>query len=594
MEVKLVYRGLRQISDWALRFYSEVYVDGKENVPPDGPLIVASSHHNEILDIATLSVTIPHGRPVCFWAKSTMFKNALVRAILLSSGSIPVARNPNITPTAGEQPTHPQSTANEALFRETFKALDKEEVIGVFPEGTSYTECGIAQVKDGASRAALEYLKWTKETRGGLTKKLLLVPVGIVYTDKTQYQSRVCVRWGKPIDVEAFAQDNMAQDATLSELDARPLVKALSAEIERRLRDVTVNAPDWDTLYVMEAARDILWDDKENIPAPLFVWISQNLISLFADPHAAPSIEKARHSLLKYHSLLSYANISHSSLWGILPDHSVRPSRSRAMGIFVRQLLTMALHPRFVLFLPTFILHLPGYATALLARRLLTKEGEEEAHAQFKAVFGGLGVTAVYVGVTRLIVRRLVANTPGVLADLKVPAFLVPTASSLWAAGRWFFAGDSDLSGKARAALGVFSIFYATSCVLSHWHNYWVASNYKQLKRLIASWKVMLGILSPRTSDLHGKQLEPYTEPYVPPPNPYIKPREGAKDATHVRFHVPRAKPVPSRKLIRPLLEARSEATKALWSFLVDSKYLRGLVSGKMKGEPWMQVGPAT
>lgn len=43
MEVKLVYRGLRQISDWALRFYSEVHVDGTENVPPDGPLIMCVS-----------------------------------------------------------------------------------------------------------------------------------------------------------------------------------------------------------------------------------------------------------------------------------------------------------------------------------------------------------------------------------------------------------------------------------------------------------------------------------------------------------------------------------------------------------------------
>ena len=40
MELKLVYRTLRQISDWALRYYSEVYVDGQENVPADGPLIL--------------------------------------------------------------------------------------------------------------------------------------------------------------------------------------------------------------------------------------------------------------------------------------------------------------------------------------------------------------------------------------------------------------------------------------------------------------------------------------------------------------------------------------------------------------------------
>lgn len=120
-----------------------------------------------------------------------MFKNPLARAILLSSGSIPVARNPNSAPAAAEQPVHPQTSVHEALFRGTFKALDREEVIGVFPEGTSYTEPCIVQVKDGAARAALEYVKWAKETKGGQAKKLQIVPVGIVYTDKSQYQSRV-------------------------------------------------------------------------------------------------------------------------------------------------------------------------------------------------------------------------------------------------------------------------------------------------------------------------------------------------------------------------------------------------------------------
>ncbi len=130
-----------------------------------------------------------------------MFKNPLARAILLSSGSIRVARNPisTLTPTVDPatqpqpqpQPQPQTSSVHEALFRGTFKALDREEVIGVFPEGTSYTEPCIVQVKDGASRAALEYVKWAKETKGGQAKRLQIVPVGIVYTDKSQYQSRV-------------------------------------------------------------------------------------------------------------------------------------------------------------------------------------------------------------------------------------------------------------------------------------------------------------------------------------------------------------------------------------------------------------------
>ena len=127
-----------------------------------------------------------------------------MRHILLSSGAIPVARNPNSTPESSSgpgsapspPPTH-KNGANDALFRETFRALESGEVIGVFPEGTSYTAPGIAQVKDGAARAALEYVRWARETGGGQGSKpgLRIVPVGIVYTDKSQYQSGVSVAW---------------------------------------------------------------------------------------------------------------------------------------------------------------------------------------------------------------------------------------------------------------------------------------------------------------------------------------------------------------------------------------------------------------
>ena len=101
-----------------------------------------------------------------------------------------------------------------------------------------------------------------------------------------------------------------------------------------------------------------------------------------------------------------------------------------------------------------------------------------------------------------------------------------------------------------------------------------------------------MGILSPYSGDLEGDALARYTVPHIPPSNPYIKQRD-AENGTE-RVLVPPAPSVSSRKLVRPLMEARSEATRALWSFLVDSKFLRGLVTAKMRGEPWMQVAPAT
>ena len=90
------------------------------------------------------------------------------------------------------------SDAHLSLFHETFQALDAGEVIGLFPEGTSYTEPEIAQVKDGAAWVALEYARWRSkredkddQAEPSKSRKLVVIPVGIVYSDKARYQSRV-------------------------------------------------------------------------------------------------------------------------------------------------------------------------------------------------------------------------------------------------------------------------------------------------------------------------------------------------------------------------------------------------------------------
>lgn len=48
------------------------------------------------------------------------------------------------------------------------------------------------QVKDGASWSALEFAKWARENKTH-KKPLVVLPAGIVYTDKAKYRSRVVV-----------------------------------------------------------------------------------------------------------------------------------------------------------------------------------------------------------------------------------------------------------------------------------------------------------------------------------------------------------------------------------------------------------------
>ena len=78
------------------------------------------------------------------------------------------------------------------MFKGTFDVLARGEAVALFPEGTSYTEPRIMQVKDGASWSALEYMKWAKENPDKtVDKPLLVVPAAIVYTNKSKYRSQV-------------------------------------------------------------------------------------------------------------------------------------------------------------------------------------------------------------------------------------------------------------------------------------------------------------------------------------------------------------------------------------------------------------------
>lgn len=101
----------------------------------------------------------------------------MLSKILYSTGNIPVDR---------------KNKDRQALFRGTIEALGRGNAVALFPEGTSYTEPRIMQVKDGAAWAALEYNKWTREKPEHAPQDpLVIVPCAIVYTNKSKYRSYV-------------------------------------------------------------------------------------------------------------------------------------------------------------------------------------------------------------------------------------------------------------------------------------------------------------------------------------------------------------------------------------------------------------------
>ncbi|KAG5715948.1 Glycerol-3-phosphate O-acyltransferase 2 [Termitomyces sp. T112] len=537
-ERKVLHRVLRQISDWALSsFFTEIRVIGGENVPEDGPIIVTATHHNMMLDPAVLSVTFPHHRILNYWSKASLFTNPIVRYILLSSGNIPVER---------------RSKDRQVLFKGTLEELSKGHAVALFPEGTSYTEPRIMQVKDGAAWAALEYSKWRQENSElAPLQDVIIVPAAIVYTNKSKYRSSVVVEYGQPITLDAYKE----QFISGGEGASRAAVKRLTRAIESELLEATINAPDWNVLFAARMARDILWEGNKSIDLDDFVAISQTLVDLFSGDTPIPHFRTTKRNLLEYYSLLQSTHLTNSELKSLPLPRSLNPniiapipSRLFTLLILIRDSLSALIRLPFFLF--PLIMYSPVYSMGRLGARLV--KDEEETQAQNKVVFGFLSLVLIYPA-----------------------AFFF-----LWAL-LWYTS-----TGAVLAA--------ATVYLLAKYHDRMIDDYYLRGRRIIAAWRVLVGVWAPKRWDLSIAALSQYTTPAPPKENPWIeKPKtpdqlsrssspsplsSGSSSPTSISGVVntggePLAKirstrRPPSRRLVRHVLKARVEAVKAFAIFL--------------------------
>jgi len=134
----LLYRLLA----WKLRhlivpLYARVAVTGLDNVPRDGPLVIACNHLNDA-DGALLMACLP--RTIAFMAKAELFAVPLLGRLLRALGAIPVRRN----------------EADLSALRHANAALHRGLALGIFPEGRSTThEASLSEAWPGAALVAL-------------------------------------------------------------------------------------------------------------------------------------------------------------------------------------------------------------------------------------------------------------------------------------------------------------------------------------------------------------------------------------------------------------------------------------------------------
>jgi 1-acyl-sn-glycerol-3-phosphate acyltransferase len=169
-----------------LRLIFRPQTEGAENVPTEGPAILASNHLS-YADWLFMPLTLP--RRVTFVAKAEYFttpgiKGWFQRLFFSGAGQVPIDRS--------------GASAAEGALTAAKRVLAEGELFGIYPEGTRSHNGKLYRGKTGVARLALE-------------TGVPVIPVAVVGTDvvappgKTFGSfTRPVVRFGKPLDFERY------------------------------------------------------------------------------------------------------------------------------------------------------------------------------------------------------------------------------------------------------------------------------------------------------------------------------------------------------------------------------------------------------
>lgn len=206
-------------------------------VPPRGPVLLVANHPNSLLD--PMLVVAAARRPVRFLAKAPLFVDRKVGWLVRGAGAIPVYRR---------QDDPAETGRNAEMFLAVHEALAAGAAVAVFPEGVSHSGPSLAPLRTGAARIALG--------AAPRTGAFPIVPVGLVFREKSVFRSAALVLTGDPV-----AWDDLAP-AGVEDVEA---VRQLTARIDAALRRQTLNLEAWHDEPLVDTALGI-WEAESGVP----------------------------------------------------------------------------------------------------------------------------------------------------------------------------------------------------------------------------------------------------------------------------------------------------------------------------------------
>ncbi|MFP4019988.1 MAG: lysophospholipid acyltransferase family protein [Halanaerobium sp.] len=173
---RLIYQSIRLLLLAIFKIFFRIRVNGKNNLPDKGGVIVMSNHISAF-DPPLLAAVLP--RPVRFMAKKELFENPFMRFVLFLADAFPVDRSKN----------------DITAVKKSLSVLKDEEVLGLFPEGTRRPEGKLGNPKSGSVMLAV---------KSGVP----ILPIGI---KNVKNEGRITINIGKTFTLDQFAKKRLSK-----------------------------------------------------------------------------------------------------------------------------------------------------------------------------------------------------------------------------------------------------------------------------------------------------------------------------------------------------------------------------------------------
>lgn len=347
---EMFYRLFRALSRMVLGlFFRRIDIEGRENVPETGPLLLVANHGNALVDPLVLLGAL--GCPVTLTAKNVLAKSRFLAFLMRALGVITFHRKQDVGKGA-------KVRQNVESLRQCRKLLARGGAVCIFPEGVSHSDPHMRPFLAGPARLALDYARKGKDA-----EDLTIIPVGLSYTEKDRFRSSVWLRFGSRLSVDEWLRRNP---------EGRPA--ELTGELRRQIELLTVNYETRRESLVLTWAADIVATGGErpvslgNPDTSAAEWF--RLLGRLQDGYrqlidsAGVELDSLSSRIRKYRSELKRRGIAPGEVY--LPLHP-----GRAMLFVIRELELLFVGAPLALF--GIIHHLLPYCTVrAVARKLST------------------------------------------------------------------------------------------------------------------------------------------------------------------------------------------------------------------------------